>query len=269
MLGLFRRRSVPVEPATGSEGVAATDPGLFLRTTGRCPICERDTAFEARDPGLRDFLLCTGCGSLPRERALMHVIDLVMPGWRDAVIHESSPAPRGASLKLATQCRGYIKSQYLPDRARRGPDDRHEDLEALTFDEDSVDLHVTQDVMEHIFRPSCAFREFARTLKAGGMHVFTVPLVRQHQPTVIRARRIGDEVDYLLEAEYHGNPVGDGRSLVTVDWGYDICDHIARVTGLHTTVFRYENPAMGILGYYTDVLVTRKPAVDTLALELP
>ena len=29
------------------------------------------------------------------------------------------------------------------------------------------------------------------------------------------------DIQYLLEAQYHGNPIGDGRSLVTWDYGDD------------------------------------------------
>jgi ubiquinone/menaquinone biosynthesis C-methylase UbiE len=43
----------------------------------------------------------------------------------------------------------------------------------LMFENESIDLHVMQDVFEHLFTPSAAFREIARTLRAGGAHVFT------------------------------------------------------------------------------------------------
>ena len=37
--------------------------------------------------------------------------------------------------------------------------------------------------MEHIFDPSKAFSEIARTLKTGGAHIFTVPLINKNKPT--------------------------------------------------------------------------------------
>jgi 2-polyprenyl-3-methyl-5-hydroxy-6-metoxy-1,4-benzoquinol methylase len=35
---------------------------------------------------------------------------------------------------------------------------------------------ITQDVMEHVFDPHHAFKEIARTLKPGGLHIFTTPI---------------------------------------------------------------------------------------------
>jgi SAM-dependent methyltransferase len=47
----------------------------------------------------------------------------------------------------------------------------------------AFDLYLTQDVFEHLFDPAAAFREIARTLRTGGAHVFTTPLVRKNEPT--------------------------------------------------------------------------------------
>ena len=57
---------------------------------------------------------------------------------------------------------------------------RCENLEHLTFDNESVDLHITQDVFEHLFDPAAAFREIARTLRLGGAHVL---LLRSSEKT--------------------------------------------------------------------------------------
>ena len=56
-------------------------------------IERRDTSYGM----IRTEVLCANCGSLPRERALMYVIENFCPNWRELTIHESSPAPRGAS----------------------------------------------------------------------------------------------------------------------------------------------------------------------------
>ena len=69
---------------------------------------------------------------------------------------------------------------------------RCENLEALTFEDASIDLHITQDVMEHVFNPSKSFFEIARTLAPGGMHIFTVPLINKWNHTRQRAK-IGED----------------------------------------------------------------------------
>ena len=242
---------------------AAKAGPIVLKSRGRCPTCDKDTAFVARDSWLRDHYLCASCGSIPRERALMHVIDTHFPAWRTMTIHESSPSARGASLRLAAHCPGYVGSQYFPDGtpgSMVGPF-RCENLEALTFADESIDLHVTQDVLEHIFHPERMFRELARTLKPGGAHVFTVPLVNRHEPSRRRARLTPrGEVVHLAPAQYHGNPVSDDGALVTFDWGYDIVRAIHEASGLFTHVIHIDDTRMGIRAELIEVLITYKPA---------
>ncbi len=234
----------------------------LLQNEGICPCCDQITKFVAHNAWYRDHYLCSSCGCIPRERALMFCIELFFPGWRDAVIHESSPGNRGASPKLQTQAPGYIGSQYFPNgipgETIRGW--RCENLEKLTFADCSIDLHVTQDVLEHIFNPAATFREIARTLRPGGMHIFTVPLVNKERPTEVCAELSPDgTVKHFGEPEYHGNQVSEKGSLVTRRWGYDICEFIFRASGLFTEMVYLDNLQHGIRADYIEVLVTRKP----------
>ena len=139
---------------------------------------------------------------------------------------------------------------------------RNEDLELLTFDDQSIDLHVTQDVFEHIFDPAQAFREIARTLRPGGAHVFTTPLVNKKLPTQWCARKKTDgTIQHLIDPpEYHGNPVSIEGSLVTVHWGFDITKYIFDSCGLFTELIYVDALDLGIRAEYIEVLITRKPA---------
>jgi len=232
-----------------------------LKAKGYCPCCSRPTVFRAFNPWLRDHFLCDHCRSLPRERALMWTIETFFPTWRESVIHESSPEKRGASVRLAQQCPRYIESQYLPDVAAGcvvgGV--RSENLEALSFPDNSIDLHVTQDVLEHILDPEAGFREIARTLRPGGAHIFTAPLVEKTQPTQRCASLIDGKVVHLRSPEYHGKPNSNEGALVTMRWGYDICDQIFQATGLFTQLVYIDALELGIRAEYIEVLITRKP----------
>lgn len=234
----------------------------ILRTAGYCSTCDSNVEFTARHSWLRDHFICSNCGSIPRERALMQVIETYFPTWREAVIHESSPGHRGASIRLAKECTHYIPSQYFPDRNPGGMvgDVRCENLEALTLADESIDLHITQDVLEHVFQPDKVFQEIARTLKPGGMHIFTVPLVNKLNPSRIRAKKYRGQLIHLAPETYHGNPVGDGRSLVTIDWGFDIGHYIFCSSGLFTHLVYIDDLQRGIRAEYIEVLVTIKPA---------
>jgi SAM-dependent methyltransferase len=243
-----------------------------LTSSGRCPACAANVTFVAHDSWLRDHFLCSNCGSIPRERALMAVVEMYFPQWRGLTVHESSPVDRGASKRLRQECAHYIPSQYFPDRppgsmVRKV---RCENLEALTFADASIDLHITQDVLEHVFHPSQVFREIARTLKPGGAHIFTVPIGNRQAPSKLRASIDAEGVISHLEAPvYHGNPISEEGSLVTVDWGYDICSRIFEACGLYTHLIYIDDLSRGIRAELIEVLVTIKPQQDDGGLDIP
>lgn len=235
--------------------------GFYFSHKGYCPCCDREVVFEATNSWLRDHFLCSNCGCIPRERALMLTIEKYYPNWKALAIHESSPGDRGASFKLKTNCQGYITSQYFPDRPFGTMVDGHrnEDLENHTFPDEAFDLVVTQDVMEHVYDPQKAFAEIARTLQPGGAHIFTVPLINKHRPTEVWAIKgeHGEPV-FLKTEEYHGNPVDPKGSPVTMHWGFDIVDFIKARSGLTTTIEYINDLNYGIRAEYIEVLVSRK-----------
>jgi len=247
--------------------------GYVLRTEGVCPVCEQAATFAAKDRWLRDHYLCLNCNAQPRERALFAVLAQLRPDWRSLNIHESSPGT-AASRRLADQARGYLASQYDPSIPWGSTHPtggwRSEDLENQTFADASFDLVVTQDVMEHVFAPDRAMAEIARTLRPGGMHICTVPIVNKDKPSVRRARRKADgTVEHLLEPVFHGNPMDPNGSLVTVDWGYDIAAYWDRASGLSTTIWTIDDPGRGIQAEYIEVLVSRKLGVPDLSGDTP
>lgn len=240
---------------------------------GRCPVCEDDTTFVAtRETELdrawwkhwfRDSLICQGCGTIPRERALFEVLALVRPNWRAAVVHESSPASqRGASLRLRNECARYVETQYDMAIPRGSIHPTHgyrcEDLEDQTFADESFDIVVTQDVFEHLLAPDRAITEIARTLKPDGVCIMTVPIVRKGNPSRRRAVMRNGAIYHLSPPEYHGNPISDSGSLVTIDWGYDIVHFLSHSSGLATAMFSIDDISKGIHAEYNEVIVCRK-----------
>jgi SAM-dependent methyltransferase len=249
-------RGRPVSSVVGSE---------LLTNEGYCMTCDSETTFSATSEWLRDFYVCEKCGSIPRERALMFCIERYHPDWRELHIHESSPVFRGASSKLKQNCANYVYSHFFPDSPLgtiNASGFRNENLESLTFPDDSFDLFITQDVMEHIFDPARAFAEIARVLKPGGAHIFSVPLVNKEKPSEVWAQRDnGGNIVHLREPEYHGNPISDKGSLVTMHWGYDIADFILKNSGLYTTINHIDNRSLGIRAEYIEILVSRKKVI--------
>ena len=192
----------------------------------------------------------------------MQVIELYYPEWCSLMIHESSPCNRGASVRLRKGCRTYIPTQFFPNQKLGSIHNgmRCENLEAMTFEDNSIDLHISQDVMEHIFHPAKAFQEITRTIKPGGAHIFTVPLVNKIKASKLRATMAADgAIEHIETPMYHGNPIDPQGSLVTMDWGYDIVKYIFYTTGLFTHTLYIDDISKGIRAEYIEVLVTVKP----------
>lgn len=241
---------------------------VVYETVGFCPICESSATFAAAHDWFRDHLLCSGCGSIPRERALALVLSRMFPRWRRARIHESSPADRGVSPKLARECRRYLPSQLFPGETLgelvQGV--RNENLEHQTFADASFDLVITLDVMEHVNEPDRVMSEVCRTLRPGGSYVFTAPTYKTRVESERRARYLADgTVEHLAEPEYHGNPVSEKGSLVTFRYGYDFPELIHAWSGLRVEVARFHDPHHGVIGEMTEVYVCTKPGTGRRA----
>ena len=236
---------------------------------GYCVICDCEVWFRETGPWLRDQYLCSRCGSIPRQRALIKVLNDHFPGWRELRIHESSPGGP-SSDKIKQQCRGYVASQFFPNipRGQFNGSQRSEDIEALTFGDESFDMVITQDVFEHVLRPAKAFAEIARTLKPGGAHVYTVPYYRGKK-TVVRAKPNGNGgVTHLMTPDYHVNPIDAAGSLVITEWGDELCDFVFRSCGMTTTILNFQDSTLGLRGEFLDVLISRKVSAVDLMPEL-
>jgi SAM-dependent methyltransferase len=130
----------------------------------------------------------------------------------------------------------------------------------LTLPDESVDIFITQDVLEHVFHPDDAIREINRVLKPGGMHVFTTPKHKLLEKTTQRARITADgTVEHILEEQYHGNPIGDNRALVTYDYGVDFELLLSDWSGQSVQSFHTRDRSLGLDAEFNEVFVITKP----------
>ena len=236
---------------------------IIRYTLGFCPCCERYTVFVATDYWLRDHYHCLRCRSIPRQRALMSVLKNVLPGYKTLNIHESSPSG-SPFLKLKGDCDNYSFSYYYPEEPlgkilEGGASNQN--LEKLTFADDTFDVFITQDVMEHVIDPCQAFREISRVLKGGGVYIFTTPIYK-FAKTRPRIKMDGEEIINILPAIYHGNPIDEKGALVTYDWGYDIAKIIEKASGMKVEIKEFKNSKtnyrLGLEADFLEVIVCKK-----------
>lgn len=225
---------------------------------GYCPICEKETTFYEYGEWLRDYYVCGSCMSIPRQRELINALNIFVPNWDSLVVHESSPGGKSSDY-IKVKCKNYTESQWFKD-VKNGDyveGVRCENLECLTFDDNSFDLFITQDVFEHVFNVEKAFEEIERVLKPGGMHIFTMPWYPNIK-TKLRAVLKNEKIEYLEEPVYHGNPIEGDGSLVVHDWGSDFVDVINKSSKMQTTVYLQKDRSMGLDGEHLYVFISKK-----------
>ncbi len=235
----------------------------FYHFDGICPVCKLKTRFTWSNANDRDSLLCHNCEgySVPRERALMIVLERERPDWRNLQVHESSPADRGASKYMKLNSTNYVATQFMKGvpLGTTANGFRCEDLHKQTFENEIFDIVVTLDVMEHVNDPELVLKDIARTLKPGGLYVFTTPTYKYN--VVTKRKALYDEsgvVHFDGDPEYHGNPVDGDGSPVTFHYGYDFAELINRWTGFDVEVTRFWDETRGVIGEMTEVYICRK-----------
>jgi GT2 family glycosyltransferase len=135
-----------------------------------------------------------------------------------------------------------------------------QDLQRLTFDAQSIDLAISQDVFEHVPDPIAGFREIYRVLRPGGRHLFTVPYSPALGQSRTRAKLGENGIEHLLPPEYHGDPIrGPQGALVFTDFGADLHSLLESI-GFLVTVKETRLPGVG--GGYVAVFDTTRPAVN-------
>lgn len=218
----------------GAKGEFTANAARSTRESYACPNCR--AALRYRDQGaliLDEFA---------RGRSIF-LRNLVSSGAMDAVdIFE--PALRGPFVNMLGKLPRYVQSYYWPDRALGSVGEegiRNEDLTALTIADDSFDLVITSDVMEHLFDFRAAFAEITRVLKPGGVHVFTIPNDWPFPERTEARVSIVDGVEHHLKpARYHTS--GDGTPCIVYhDYGADLID-IIDATGCRTQAARRHSP---------------------------
>jgi SAM-dependent methyltransferase len=132
--------------------------------------------------------------------------------------------PHSPLRKILSRARKHVRTFYEPTEERgscRHDGTMCQDITALTFANESFDLIVSSDVLEHVPLLENAFRESRRVLKPEGAHLFTVP---PRLKTKKRAELVEGEVLHLEPPEYHRDPLSARGILAFWDMGPDLGD---------------------------------------------
>lgn len=112
-----------------------------------------------------------------------------------------------------------VTSTYRPG------DILHQDLTAISFQDNSFDLCMSFEDLEHIPDYNKAVKELYRITKPGGHVLLSTPIIFENDKTIIRATiNENGEITHLLEPDYHGDPVIPEGILCFYHFGWDVLD---------------------------------------------
>ena len=261
---LAARRIFPMLPHKSGRGEVPAG-GL----SGVCPVCTTPAKFDGFTDNERETGACSNCGAINRQRQIaalireLHGFGESAPlrfGHGFAVFNTEST---GALHKELSESKIYTCSEYFGSEVTRGSINNgvmHQDLQALTFGDETFDLVLSSDVLEHMPRPYDAHREIFRILKGGGRHIFTVPFYPWEALDEHRAVERDGEIKYFGEKLYHGDPIRPGEGvLVWTIFGLEMIVELARI-GFVVSYWNLHDPLQGIIGPWSIVFDARKPA---------
>jgi SAM-dependent methyltransferase len=221
-------------------GLSLPRTDLKIHSHGFCNVCGQNAEFYAtHSTNYRESLYCSYCRSTARSRMLASGILQVVEAPSSRCIAELAKVKVGPQI-LDTDCyspifqylrnaKFYSSSVYLPELdfgAEVYSKVTNVNLEEMPFQDESFDIIVTSDVMEHVRRDHLAHAEIRRCLKPSGYYIFTVPFVPQWEKNQIRVDSTGSEDVALMDNEYHGDPVSGKGILVYRIYGNELIEHM-------------------------------------------
>lgn len=236
----------------------------LIHTAGYCAVCGQDTTFvtsyqwssttydDGRDePNWREHVACSRCGLVTRLRATIHHLQTTSLRRNSRVYLTERVTPFYSFM--AQRVDDIVGSEYLgpnlaPGQMVNGV--RHEDLQGLSFPDQSFDLIVSLDVLEHVPDFRSAFGELYRCLKPGGRVVIAVPFAQRSAENVVRAELLPDgSLVHHLPPEYHGNPVDhEGGSLCYRYYGWEMLDYARSIGFSKAAAYSYWSKRYQYLG---------------------
>ncbi|MDB5352763.1 MAG: ubiG 2 [Planctomycetota bacterium] len=198
----------------------------------------------------KETLDCAFCGAKLRARRLAKVVMETFPveGSRPRSLRDWSRRQEVSSIPVAeinlieglhealTPLPGLAFSDFFagakPGEIVSGV--RHEDLTRLTYADQSFDLVLTSETLEHVPDLDAALSEIRRVLVPGGWHLFTVPLV-PGVPRTYPRMKIGSAGEPIPLAAPIFHPGGDQGYPVFTEIGADLPEILDRA-GFDTEV---------------------------------
>ena len=243
---------------------------------GRCHVCNSPVEFQVdylsatglmeegkKIPNWRECLVCPRCNLNNRMRAVIHLMESLGKTSQLDNIYITEQLTYLYQV-LLSRYPNLIGSEFLGEHLNAGELNengiRHEDMTALSFEDESFTSILTFDVLEHIPDYQQALRESARCLKKDGTLFLTAPFVITSNSTKVRASVGKDgQVTHHLPEEYHGDPTNpEAGILCYYHFGWDLLDQLIEAGFHRSCVNLYWSRKYGYFGGYQVIITAAK-----------
>jgi SAM-dependent methyltransferase len=228
-----------VEPQKEARRARELDVGRQRTWRGLCTYCRarRDFIVSAgvwlgENVNLREGLVCPGCGLGNRLRLLFKSVEEFAGSPAGLHRRRAYVAERVTTFyqRLSDRIEDLVGSEYVDAGCRSGENRRlgihsvrHEDLCRLSFPDESFDLVIHADVLEHVPDDRAALSELCRVTRRGGGMFFSVPFLHERDEDEVRASvGANGEIVHHLPPVYHGNPVDPKGALAYRTFGWSL-----------------------------------------------
>lgn len=198
-----------------------------------CEVCSAiRPAVRSDNWNLRNGVQCAGCYTDGRHRHVFAVLRRLLVERELSermILEEVTPFRKLIESRLGPfNGSEYFGADKTPGVAYefKGRMVVHEDMCALSRRDESVDLIVHLDVLEHIPDMARGLNECFRVLRPGGHLLMTVPFY-DNRNTVQRALISDGKVVNVLPPSFHGNPIDGNGTLVFNEPGIDLLSSIS------------------------------------------
>ncbi len=207
---------------------------------GHCVNCNKQSSFMIDwklvyngIPGYRERLICQSCGLSARKRAIIDVMNsfnTINTNCQIYILEQKSKFYSALKSKYGNR---LVGSEYLGDEYPNGKifnGLRNENILNLSFNDQTFDLLISNDVFEHVPNIELALKESFRVLRNNGILLFSIPFNINRNQTTKRAELIDGKIINIENPVYHYDILRKEGSLVFYDYGWDLLDKI-KVTG--------------------------------------
>ncbi|CAN7237784.1 class I SAM-dependent methyltransferase [Rhizobium sp. LjRoot254] len=203
-----------------------------------CPVCRINARMRFACEQLRGYTEKTANPKIYLTEKKTHLFQSLLANGFDCVGSE------------------WLGADKVPGETYDGIE--HQDVHALTFPDNTFDVVMSLDVLEHVNTPGEAISELLRVLKPDGLGIVTFPFFAETDKSVVRSRIAPDgTIQHVKPAEFHGNPLGGG-SLVFTELSWDFIAGLQNKFGSAIRFVNYWSIHSAQLGLHRFALLLSK-----------